>query len=230
MSRLRDCPSWPKPRLLAQPPCNRILRDPTATAICRRPPLSPRHILPSFSASPNGAAPPLDREPGRLGGLPSWTLRRVRRHGRIGREQRLSQGRPPRRRPYRSVAPIKGAVWSAPEQRAAHSTPIPTAAPGPAADLARGVASGARCDDPLQRKRQRARRCGRPVGGGRPQPKEGMVVGGPSPLLQEVNPGCRFYETFYRNRFRSAPNESSRREMSALSSYVVDLPPSVICK
>ncbi len=36
----------------------------------------------------------------------------------------------------------------------------------------------------------------RAVGGGRPQPKEGMVVGGPSPLLQKVNPGCRFYETF----------------------------------
>lgn len=45
------------------------------------------------------------------------------------------------------------------------------AAPGPAADLACGVASGLRCDDPLQRKRHRARRCGRAVGGGRPQPK-----------------------------------------------------------
>jgi len=45
------------------------------------------------------------------------------------------------------------------------------AAPGPAADLACGVPSGLRCDDPLQRKRHRARRCGRAVGGGRPQPK-----------------------------------------------------------
>ena len=60
-----------------------------------------------------------------------------------------------------------------------------------------------------------------------PAPK-GMTVGAPSPLLQKVNPGCRFHEKFYRNRFRSVSNESSRREMSALSSYVVDLPPSVL--
>ena len=59
---------------------------------------------------------------------------------------------------------------------------------------------------------------------------KGMVVGWPSPLLQKVNPGCQFYEKFYRNRFRSVSNESSRREMSVLSSYVVYLPSSVIRK
>jgi hypothetical protein len=59
---------------------------------------------------------------------------------------------------------------------------------------------------------------------------QGMFVGGPASLLQKVNPGSRFYEIFYRYRFRSNSNESSRREMFALSSYVVDLPPSVIRK
>ena len=39
---------------------------------------------------------------------------------------------------------------------------------------------------------------------------------------------CRFYEKFYRNRFRSFSNESSRREMSVLSSCAAYLPPSVI--
>ena len=35
---------------------------------------------------------------------------------------------------------------------------------------------------------------------------------------------------YNRNRFRSVSNESSLREISALSSFVVDLPPSVIRK
>jgi len=67
-------------------------------------------------------------------------------------------------------------------------------------------------------------------GGGRPQPKEGRVGGDPSPLRQPGTPGCRCSERFYRNRLRSASNESSRRAMSARSSYVVDRPPSVIRK
>ena len=60
--------------------------------------------------------------------------------------------------------------------------------------------------------------------------RKGMAVGGLPPLLQKVNPGCRFSEILYRNRFRSVSKESSRREMSTLSSFVVDLPPSVIRK
>jgi hypothetical protein len=62
-----------------------------------------------------------------------------------------------------------------------------------------------------------------------PSPK-GIALGRLPPLPQKANPGCRFYEKFYRNRFRSVSNESSRREMSALSSDVLDLPPSVIPK
>jgi len=72
--------------------------------------------------------------------------------------------------------------------------------------------------------------CRRAVGGGRLHPEAGRVVGGPSPLRQLRTPGCRWYEQFYRNRLSSVSKESSRRAMSARSSYVVDRPPSVICK
>jgi hypothetical protein len=68
---------------------------------------------------------------------------------RLSRAKRHKLGPDPDRKP-----PIGG------------RTPIPTAASGSVADLACGVASGLRCEDPLQRKRQRAPRCGRAVGGG----------------------------------------------------------------
>lgn len=62
------------------------------------------------------------------------------------------------------------------------------------------------------------------------RPPKGRIVEETSPLLQKVKPSRRFSEKFYRNRFRSVSNESSLREMSALSSYVVYLPSSVIRK
>jgi len=74
------------------------------------------------------------------------------------------------------------------------------------------------------------RRLARPILAARLHPEAGRVVGGPSPLRQLRTPGCRRYEQFYRNRLISVSKESSRRAISARSSYVVDRPPSVIRK